>query len=76
MTPSFNATPKENIQHQAQTTYSWKCACDRLSSMNNSTLVIVGTDDIVRPPANSLMLAQKIPGAWLVQIKGGGHGLM
>jgi pimeloyl-ACP methyl ester carboxylesterase len=22
------------------------------------------------------MLAEKIPGAWLVQIKGGGHGIM
>ena len=28
------------------------------------------------PPASSLILAQKIPGAWLVQITGGGHGLM
>jgi pimeloyl-ACP methyl ester carboxylesterase len=47
-----------------------------LSSITKPTLVIVGTDDIVRPPANSIMLVQKIPGAWLVQIKGGGHGLM
>ena len=76
MTPSFNSTPKENIQHQAQTTYNWKGACDRLSNISKPTLVIVGTDDIVRPPANSLMLAEKIPGAWLIQIKGGGHGLM
>jgi pimeloyl-ACP methyl ester carboxylesterase len=76
MTPSFNSTPKENIQHQAQTTYTWKGSCDRLSNTTQPTLVIVGTDDIVRPPANSIILAQKIPGAWLVQIKGGGHGLM
>ena len=59
MTPSFNSTPKENIQHQAQTTYNWKGACDRLSNISKPTLVIVGTDDIVRPPANSLMLAEK-----------------
>jgi pimeloyl-ACP methyl ester carboxylesterase len=39
-------------------------------------LVVTGTDDIVRPPANSIMLAEKIPGAWLVQIRGGGHGIM
>jgi len=76
MTPSFNSTPKENIQHQAETTYSWNGSCDRLSNITQTTLVIVGTDDIVRPPANSIILAQKIPGAWLVQIKGGGHGLM
>jgi pimeloyl-ACP methyl ester carboxylesterase len=39
-------------------------------------LVIAGTEDVAVPAANSLNLAQKIPGAWLVQIKGGGHGLM
>jgi pimeloyl-ACP methyl ester carboxylesterase len=41
-------------------------------------LVITGTEgDITSPPANSLMIAEKIPGAWLVQIKGGGgHGVM
>lgn len=76
MAPSFNATPKENIQHQAQTTYNWKGACDRLSSITKPTLVVTGTEDIVRPPANSIMLAEKIPGAWLVQIKDAGHGLM
>ena len=76
MTPSFNTTPKENIQHQAQTTYNWKGACDRLSNITKPTLIIVGTDDIVRPPANSIILAEKIPGAWLVQLKGGGHGVM
>ena len=32
--------------------------------------------DFIRSMANSLMLAEKIPGAWLVQIKGGGHGVM
>jgi pimeloyl-ACP methyl ester carboxylesterase len=38
--------------------------------------LITGTDDVISPPANSVNLAEKIPGAWLVQIKGGGHGLM
>lgn len=68
--------PKESIQHHNQVAIDWKGACDRLPSINKPTLVIVGTDDIVRPPANSLLLAEKIPGAWLVQIKGGGHGVM
>jgi pimeloyl-ACP methyl ester carboxylesterase len=39
-------------------------------------LVITGTGDLIVPPANSLVIAGKIPGAWLVQIKGGGHGVM
>ena len=68
--------PEANIQQQAQTTYDWKGACDRLSNITKPTLVITGTDDIVRPPANSIMLAEKIPGAWLIQIRGGGHYVM
>jgi pimeloyl-ACP methyl ester carboxylesterase len=39
-------------------------------------LVVGGTEDITSPPANSVMMAERIPGAWIVQIKGGGHGLM
>ena len=39
-------------------------------------MIITGTEDVAVPAANSLILAEKIPGAWLVQIKGAGHGLM
>jgi len=39
-------------------------------------LLITGSEDITSPPANSIMIAEKIYGAWLVQIKGGGHGVM
>lgn len=74
--PAAAPVPKESIQHHNQAALGWKGTCDRLSSMNKPTLIMVGTDDIVRPPVNSLLLAQKIPGAWLVQIKGGGHGAM
>jgi pimeloyl-ACP methyl ester carboxylesterase len=75
----FSATTpvrKENIQQHNQVALNWKGCCERLSNITKPTLVITGTDDIVRPPANSIMLAEKIPGAWLVQIKGGGHGVM
>jgi pimeloyl-ACP methyl ester carboxylesterase len=37
-------------------------------------LVIVGADDDAAP--DSLTLAEKIPGAWLVRIGTAGHGLM
>jgi pimeloyl-ACP methyl ester carboxylesterase len=40
------------------------------------TLIITGTEDVAVPAGNSIILAQKIPGAWLVQMKGAGHGLM
>jgi pimeloyl-ACP methyl ester carboxylesterase len=66
----------ENIQHQAEVGANWKGTCDILSSITKPTLIITGTDDVTSPPTNSLLLAQKIPGAWLVQIQGGGHGAM
>jgi pimeloyl-ACP methyl ester carboxylesterase len=39
-------------------------------------LVITGSEDITSPPANLIMIAEKISGAWLVQTNGGGHGVM
>jgi pimeloyl-ACP methyl ester carboxylesterase len=68
--------PKESIQHQAEVSLNWKGTCDILPSITKPTLIITGTDDVTSPPANSLIIAQKIPGAWLVQIQGGGHGAM
>jgi pimeloyl-ACP methyl ester carboxylesterase len=40
-------------------------------------LVIAGTDDnLYVPHVNSLIIASKVPGAWLVQIKDAGHAVM
>lgn len=39
-------------------------------------LIVARTDDIIVPLAYSLPLVEKIPVAWLVQIKGGGHGVI
>lgn len=55
---------------------NWNGVCDQLTKISQPTLIITGTKDVAVPAPNSLVLAQKIPGAWLVQIKGGGHGLM
>jgi pimeloyl-ACP methyl ester carboxylesterase len=55
---------------------NWSGVCGQLSKISVPTLVITGTEDVAVPAANSLIVAQKIPGSWLVQIKGAGHGLM
>jgi pimeloyl-ACP methyl ester carboxylesterase len=65
----------ENLQLQSAAAGMWD-SCERLSAISKPTLVITGTQDISSPPDNSIRLAEKIPGAWLVQIEGGGHGLM
>jgi pimeloyl-ACP methyl ester carboxylesterase len=75
--------PKESvspdiIQRQEEAIVSWFATgtCNALSNITQPTLVIVGTDDIWTPAANSLMIVEKIPAAWLVQIRDAGHGLM
>lgn len=44
-----------------------------LSAIACHTLVIVGTDDKISPPAEMADMAQAIPGARLVEIAGAGH---
>ena len=45
--------------------------------MAKPPLVISGTDDNdYMPHGNALILAGKIPGTWLVQIKNTGHAIM
>jgi pimeloyl-ACP methyl ester carboxylesterase len=55
---------------------NWTGVCDQLQKMTKPTLIITGTEDQAVPAVNSLILVDKIPGAWLVQIRDAGHGLM
>ncbi len=55
----------------------WSGACNELAKIAKPTLVITGTDDnSYTPHANSLIIAGKIPGAWLIQIKDAGHAVI
>ncbi len=47
-----------------------------LSNISAPTLVIVGSQDILTPVADSEMIASTIPGAELAVIRGAAHGLM
>jgi pimeloyl-ACP methyl ester carboxylesterase len=55
---------------------NWTRVCDQLKNMTKPALIISGTEDIAVPSANSVVLVDKIPGAWLVQIRDAGHGLI
>ena len=73
-------TPNTALQQfksvQSWMSTSWGGICDSLSKISKPTLIITGTDDNIVPTANSLIIAGKIPGAWLVQIKDAGHQLI
>ena len=63
------------ILEQQRAIVNWPGVCNKLKNIEKETLVIVGSDDNLAPPANSLLMSQKIPGSWLVQISGAGHAL-
>jgi pimeloyl-ACP methyl ester carboxylesterase len=64
------------VDKQVQAEREWAGTCDRLSQVSRPTLVVTGSDDQATPPANSLILAERIPNAWLAYFAGGGHGMM
>ncbi|MEI6832311.1 MAG: alpha/beta hydrolase [Candidatus Omnitrophota bacterium] len=66
----------EIIDRQTKAMTTWEGCYSRLNNLALPVLLITGTEDILTPSKNSLILANRIPLAWLVQIKGAGHGLM
>jgi pimeloyl-ACP methyl ester carboxylesterase len=68
---------QNNVGKHWEDNPNWSGACDELAKLAIPTLVITGTDDNrYQPYVNSLKIAEKIPGAWLVQIKNAGHAVM
>lgn len=65
-----------NIDRQTKAMEEWQGSYSRLPELKNPTLVITGTDDTLTPAQNSLIIAERVPGAWLVRLDGCGHGAM
>ena len=79
MKPSLSPATMKNQMNvgSAWEDTNWSGACDAEAKLAKPTLVIAGTDDNnYIPHANALVIAGKIPGAWLVQIKDAGHAVM
>jgi pimeloyl-ACP methyl ester carboxylesterase len=72
-------TPKNNLQQLKAAgdwmATNWSGVCDELTKLSIPVLIMTGTDDTSVPTPNSLIIAGKIPGAWLIQIKDAGHNL-
>jgi pimeloyl-ACP methyl ester carboxylesterase len=68
--------PSETLNLQTEAIINWEGVCDKLNTLTVPTLIIVGTEDELTPPGNSLIMMKKIKESQLLQIAGGGHGLM
>jgi pimeloyl-ACP methyl ester carboxylesterase len=73
---STEISPIKTLDLQMKAITSWEGTCNHLESITNPTMVLVGTDDVITVPENSMLMASKIPGSWLIQMEGGGHAVM
>ncbi len=69
-------TPDDIINRHAEAMDVWQGSYDRSPNIKSETLLIAGTEDIIPPPSNSYLIAEQIPDASVILIKGGGHGVM
>lgn len=69
-------TPPENIARQGEAMGMRSGVSPWLGNITAPTLLIVGDQDIISPPANSFFIGERIPAASVVQLRGGGHGAM
>jgi pimeloyl-ACP methyl ester carboxylesterase len=72
--PPYTIKQQNDISEDWLST-NWSGICHELTKIAIPTLIITGTHDNNVPSANSLVIAGKIHGAWLVQIKDAGHAL-
>lgn len=66
-------TPPHSAMHQALA-IQWFDASQRLGLLTTPTLVLTGSADVVIPPANSYLLADRIPDSTLEVVPNAGHG--
>ncbi|WP_103134911.1 alpha/beta fold hydrolase [Mesotoga sp. B105.6.4] len=65
---------QRGISDQYTAAGSWSGTFERLKSIESETIIITGTDDIIVPAKNSLILAEAIENSWLVRLNNGRHG--
>jgi pimeloyl-ACP methyl ester carboxylesterase len=66
----------EAVGLQIQALRQWGGVADRLSQIATPTMVVQGMADVIAPPQNAQLIADGIPGSWLIRLAGAGHGAM
>jgi len=73
--PTEQAAPAAmDLQNQA--IGEWSGVAGDLKDIACPALFVTGTEDVISPPGNAVMMAVRVPGSWLVRFAGAGHGLM
>jgi pimeloyl-ACP methyl ester carboxylesterase len=65
-----------SVGRQREALASWPGFDGRLAGLDKAVLLVVGQEDTITPPEQSLKLAGMLPGAWLVRFRAAGHWLM
>jgi pimeloyl-ACP methyl ester carboxylesterase len=73
--PTEQADPAA-IDLQNKAIGEWSGVGRALKDIACPTLFVTGTEDVISPPGNALMMALRVPGSWLMRFAGAGHGLM
>ncbi len=60
---------------QQEACLQWPGTKDRLAKLDIPVLMVVGEQDEITPPSQSVQMAGLIPGAWMARFKGGSHFL-
>jgi len=66
----------ENMKRQTLAVVLWPGSYDRLDRIKAPTMIVAGMKDAIIPAENSLVLAERINGSWLVRLDNAGHGLI
>jgi pimeloyl-ACP methyl ester carboxylesterase len=69
-------SPAISYDRQIEAIGSWNGTYSRLPEIRSPTLVLTGADDVISVPENAFVIGGRIPGAWVIQVPGGGHGVM
>ncbi|KTD63346.1 alpha/beta fold hydrolase [Legionella spiritensis] len=81
---TVSTIPQETMNHQAiqaqgeAVTHENKGSgiWDKLPGIKNKVMILNGMQDVLTPVKNAVMIADAIPGSWLVRIQGAGHGVL
>ncbi len=65
-----------NAQEEVMADWYREPAEARLGRIVAPALAAAGTEDIVIPPGNSVLLSERLAGSWLARFKGTGHAFM